>query len=182
MTRALILVDIQNDYFPGGAMELAGMEPAADNARRLLDRFRDEGRPLFHIQHFSVRPGSTFFVPDTEGVRTNDRVAPGAGESVIAKHYPNSFRDTPLLESLRGSGIDELLICGAMSHMCIDATTRAAFDHGFACTVAHDACATRDLAFEGRVIRAADVHGAFMSALAVPYARVASVDECLAGH
>ena len=65
-----------------------------------------------------------------------------------------------------------------MSHMCIDATTRAAVDFGFPCTVIHDACATRDLVFGGLTIPAAQVHGAFMAALA-PYARVLSLEEYL---
>lgn len=180
MTQALILIDLQNDYFPDGSMELEGMEGAADNARRLLDRFRSTQGKLFHIQHFSVRPGSTFFVPDTKGVEINDKVVPSSGETVIEKNYPNSFRDTALLEMLRENGVDSLLICGAMSHMCIDATTRAAFDLGFACTVAQDACATRDLMFGEQVIKACDVHGAFMSALSAPYARVAGTDQILA--
>lgn len=180
MTQALILIDLQNDYFPDGSMELEGMEVAADNARRLLDRFRSTQGKLFHIQHFSVRPGSTFFVPDTKGVEINDKVVPAPGETVIKKNYPNSFRDTVLLDTLRENGVDSLLICGAMSHMCIDATTRAAFDLGFACTVAQDACATRDLMFGERVIKARDVHGAFMSALSAPYARVAGTDQILA--
>ena len=79
------------------------------------------------------------------------------------------------------AGVEELVICGAMSHMCIDATTRAAFDHGFPCTVIHDACATRDLVFEGLTIPAAQVHGAFMAALGMRYARVLSVEDFLSG-
>lgn len=182
MTQALILIDIQNDYFPGGSMELVDMDAAASNARRLLDLFRDEGAALFHIQHFSVRPGSTFFVPDTRGVQINDGVTPVEGEAVIAKNYPNSFRETGLLEELRGRGIDSLVICGAMSHMCVDATTRAAFDYGFACTLAQDACATRELQFQDRVIGAEEVHAAFMAALSAPYAKVVTTDEILSEH
>ena len=98
---------------------------------------------------------------------------------MITKHFPNAFRDTGLLDALRSGGVTDLLIAGAMSHMCIDATTRAAFDLGFGCTVASDACATRDLSFAGETIPAAQVHAAFMAALAVPYARVAPVDELL---
>jgi len=180
VTQALILIDIQNDYFPDGSMELVGMERAADNARRLLDRFRRDRGILFHIRHLSVRPGSSFFVPGTEGAEINGKVAPDAGEAVIEKNYPNSFRETALLESLRAQDVDSLLICGAMSHMCVDATTRAAFDFGFGCTVAHDACATRDLRFGEQVIRADDVHGAFMSALSVPYAKLVGTDQILA--
>jgi nicotinamidase-related amidase len=97
----------------------------------------------------------------------------------VRKHYPNSFRETGLLEVLQGAGVDEVIICGAMSHMCIDATTRAAFDYGFTCTVIHDACATRDLTFDGRTIPAGQVHGAFMAALGMRYARVISLEDFL---
>ncbi len=106
---------------------------------------------------------------------------PLPGETVIEKHFPNSFRDTGLKEKLDDAGIKELVICGAMSHMCIDATTRAAVDLGFSCTVIHDACASRDLTFGDLVIPAAFVHGAFMAALSPLYARVVSLEEFLKG-
>lgn len=177
MTRALVLIDIQNDYFPGGAMELAGMDEAAARAATLLEHFRQSGEPLYHIQHFSVRAGATFFLPDTPGVETHPTVAPQSGEPVVRKHFPNAFRDTSLLEGLSGADVDELVICGAMSHMCVDSTTRAAFDLGFRCTVVSDACATRDLAFDDRTIPAASVHAAFMAALAVPFAAVKTLAQ-----
>jgi nicotinamidase-related amidase len=177
MAQGLVLVDVQNDYFPGGNMELVGMEQAAQNARAVLEKFRQSRRPVFHIRHIATRPGSTFFLPNTRGAEIYESVAPG--EVIIEKHFPNSFRDTALLESLRNSNIDHLVICGAMSHMCIDATTRAGFDLGFACTVIEDACATRDLVYKDRKIAAADVHGAFMAALSVPYATVLSAAEYL---
>jgi nicotinamidase-related amidase len=175
MTRALLLIDIQNDYFTGGAMELVGMEQAAVRAREMLAAFRASGEPLFHMQHFSVRPGATFFLPDTEGVEINSMVEPREGEPVIRKHFPNSFRDTTLLDDLRTAGVDELVICGAMSHMCVDSTTRAAFDLGFRCTVLADACATRDLEHQGAKVPAADVHSAFMAALGMLFATVTTV-------
>ena len=172
MTTGLVMVDMQNDYFSGGKMELVSMESAAENAAGVLDGFRRRGDPVYHIQHLSVRPGATFFVPGTDGVEFHSSVAPLEAEPVIQKNFPNGFRGTDLLERLRGDRVERLVICGAMSHMCIDATTRAAFDHGFQCTVVSDACATRDLEFAGRVVAARDVHAAFMAALAVPYARV----------
>jgi nicotinamidase-related amidase len=154
MNECLLLVDLQNDYFPGGKMALAAVTDAAANAARLLKAFRERNLPLIHIQHISTRPGAGFFLPDTEGVRINDRVAPRQHETVLTKSFPNSFRDTNLLEILKELDAGNLLICGAMSHMCIDATTRAAFDLGFTCRVAEDACATKDLAFRGRTIAA----------------------------
>ena len=157
-------------------MELVAMGAAADTAAGVLEAFRQQQRPVYHIQHVSTRPGATFFVAGTEGMKTHESVAPVAGESLIQKNFPNSFRDTSLLETLRGDAVEHLVICGAMTHMCIDATTRAAFDHGFSCTVLSDACATRDLLFEGETVSAKDVHAAFMAALAVPYASVVTAE------
>ena len=149
MKSGLILVDIQNDYFPGGAMELVGISEAGAKAGELLSVFRDNGWPTFHIQHLSVYEGAVFFLPDTSGVEIHDCIKPLADELVIQKHYPNSFRETTLFEELQKQGVKKVVICGAMSHMCIDATTRAAFDLGFECQVVQDACATRNLAFGG---------------------------------
>lgn len=176
-TQALVLVDIQNDYFADGAMALVGMAKAAENAGRLLREFRKQGAPVFHIRHISVSSGATFFLQGTAGAEIHHSVAPQSGETVIEKYYPNSFRDTPLLEKLSGLGVKEIVICGAMTHMCIDATTRAAFDLGLRCTVIDDACATRDLLYKGKTIEASQIHGAFMAALSVPYAKVITTDE-----
>lgn len=160
-------------------MELIGIDAAAINAQLLVEKFRAAQLPVVHIQHFSVRPGSTFFLPETAGVEINQSVAPLTDEKIIAKNFPNSFRDTDLLEFLHNVDCSKLVICGAMSHMCIDATTRAAFDFGFANVVAEDACATRNLEFKGKVIEAADVHASFMAALSVPYAEVTATRKIL---
>ena len=177
MNTCLIVVDLQNDYFSGGSMELVGIEEAAANAQLLLREFRKAKLPVVHIQHIAARPGATFFLPETDGAKINQMVTPQVGEEVVVKNFPNSFRGTTLLEILKKSKTENLLICGAMSHMCIDATTRAAFDLGFNCTVAEDACATRDLIFKGKTIKASDVHASFMAALSAPYAKVISTQE-----
>jgi nicotinamidase-related amidase len=177
MNSCLILIDLQNDYFPGGTMELVGIQAAAANARLLLDKHREAGSTVIHMQHIAVRPGATFFLPETRGAEINEQVAPRENETVVVKNFPNSFRATSLLDILHQKNIDELVICGAMSHMCIDATVRAAFDFGFSCLVAEDACATKDLHFMGRIIKAADVHASFMAALSASYARVIATTE-----
>ena len=181
MTTALILIDIQNDYFPGGAMELVGCAAAAQQARTLLDAFRERQLPVFHVRHIAARPGSTFFLPDTAGAEIHELVAPQPGEMVLVKHFPNSFRDTGLLLALEESSVDNLVICGMMTLMCVDATVRAAFDFGLSCTVAGDACATKALLFNGDEIPAKEVHGAFLAALGGVYAQVSTVREVLAG-
>jgi nicotinamidase-related amidase len=177
MKTGLILVDIQNDYFEGGRMQLFGMEAASTKANKLLAFFRNNRWPTFHIQHLSVGKGASFFLPDTKGVKIHDSVKPQSDELVVQKHYPNSFRETSLLNALKKTGVDRIVICGAMSHMCIDATTRAAVDLGFECTVIHDGCATRNLEFGGKKVSADDVHASFMAALDAAYAKVLNFKE-----
>ena len=177
MNTGLILVDIQNDYFAGGRMELVGMQEAGLKAGELLSIFREKDWPTFHIQHIAVQQGATIFLPETEGAELHASIEPQSGEIVIQKHFPNSFRETSLMQELEKEDVKKLVICGAMSHMCIDATTRAAFDHCFDCTVVQDACATRDLEFGGNTIDAANVHGSFMAALGFAYAQVVSLEE-----
>lgn len=179
MNTALILVDIQKDYFPEGKMQLVGAKEAGREAQRLLSFFRKEALPVVHMQHISTRKDATFFLPGTQGINFYENVRPVAAEKIIEKHFPNSFRDTDLQEYLEFKGVKELVICGMMSHMCIDATVRAAFDKGYSCFVAHNACATRNLVFDGIDITAECVHGAYMAALGTVYATVQSAEEII---
>ena len=174
MSQALLIIDIQNDYFPGGAMELVGSEQAGANAARLLAAFRAKGLPVIHIQHVSTRPGASFFLPGTPGVEIHACVAPQGDEPVFQKHFPNSFRGTPLLEHLRQQKITQLSIAGMMTQMCVDTSTRAAADLGFECTLAHDACATRAQTFDGVTVPAEQVQAAFMASLNGLFAKVIS--------
>ena len=181
MSTALILIDIQNDYFPGGRMELVNSLEAAGAAARLLACFRKASWPVYHIRHISAQPAATFFLPGTAGVDIHSSVAPLPDEAVITKHFPNSFRETGLLERLKADGIDQLLICGMMTSMCVDATVRAAFDLGFSCTVAKDACATRDLMLDGETVPARQVQIAFLSPLSAVYAKIRTADAIIEG-
>ncbi len=179
MKTALLIVDIQNDYFPGGKNPLEGSPEAAQQAQRLLEHFRQAGLPRLHIQHLSIRPGASFFIPDTPGAEIYPAVQPAAGEPVIQKHFPNSFRDTPLLGELHNLGVQRLVVCGMMTHMCVDATVRAAVDNGFEVLVAGDACATKTLRFGEQTVPAAHVHAAFLAALNGTYGKVCPAEDLL---
>jgi nicotinamidase-related amidase len=182
MTRGLLLIDIQLDYFAGGAFPLVEPEAAAGAARSVLDRFRRSGEPVVHIVHLSDRPGATFFLPGTPGLEIHPLVAPIDGERVIEKHRPNSFIGTGLAEILQGDAIDELVVVGMMSSMCVDSTTRAAAELGLAVTVVHDACAAPDLTLGDTVVPGAAVHASFMAALDGSFATVVSAEEFLAAE
>ncbi|WP_223589078.1 cysteine hydrolase family protein [Neobacillus bataviensis] len=179
MRTALILVDIQNDYFPNGKMELSNPGKAAVNAGKILDWFRQKNHPIFHIQHISIQEGATFFLSDTDGAKINEAVLPLQHESIIVKHRPNSFFKTELENKLRENGVTKLVICGMMTHMCIDATVRAARDLGFEVTLIEDACTTRDLSYQEKKVPADQVHYAFISALNGIYAHVVSTEDFL---
>jgi len=179
MRTALLLIDIQKDYFSGGKMELEGSFEAAQQASYLLNQFRAQELPTVHIRHVSLRPGASFFLPETDGVKFYDLIAPLEGEMIVTKHFPNSFRDTVLHEYLKSLEIDHLVISGMMTHMCVDATTRAAVDLGFTATLAEDACATRALTYAGTIIPAEHVHKAFLASLQ-SYGQVEKTEKILA--
>lgn len=179
MSKAFIIIDIQNEYFENGAMELVGSLSASKNAKLLLAKYRNENVPIVHIQHVSVAPGSVFFLPETEGQEIHENVKPINGEKVITKYYPNSFRDTDLLAYLKSKNVTELVIAGMMTHMCVDATVRAAKDFGFECTVIGDACATRNIEINGKSVEAEDAQNAFLGALSFFYADVKNTSDFL---
>lgn len=173
---ALVLVDIQNDYFEGGLWPLHNMDTAAANAARLLAKARAAGRIVIHVRH---EGGETapFFRPNTVGAQIHDAVAPLPEEVVVLKHRPNSFHKTDLLEHLQAAKITEVQIAGAMAQMCIDATARAAKDFGFEVSVVADACAAKAVDWNGVSVPAPAVMASFMAALSGTYARVITTDE-----
>ncbi|WP_277376120.1 cysteine hydrolase family protein [Paenibacillus polymyxa] len=180
MSTALIIVDIQNDYFPNGKMELSNPEKGAANAAKVLDWFRQNHKDnIFHVQHIASDPGLGFFLPDTEGVEIHEAVLPLENENIIIKHFPNSFLQTELESKLKEKKVTKVVIVGMMTHMCIDATVRAAVDLGYETTLIEDACATRDLSYQGKVVSAEMVHYAFVSALESMYCNVNSTEEFL---
>jgi len=179
MRTALIIIDVQKDYFPGGKYPLVNPLEAAKNAYMLLQCFREHGGHHVHIQHISKEPDATFFISGDRGTDIHDSVAHFEGEPIVYKHDPTAFLNTNLRGLLKSWEVERVVICGMMTHMCVDATARAASDLGFQVIVAEDACATRDLTFGGTTIPAENVHKAFLAALK-SYGKVMKSEEILA--
>lgn len=158
---ALLIIDVQDFYFPGGSLPLVNPETAGLNAKKILKKFREEKLTVVHVRH-NAKSGA--------GIHAS--VKPITGEKVISKDYVNSFRDTDLLEYLNKHQVKRLVICGMQTHMCVEAAVRAASDFGFKCLLVHDACATRALKFQDKTIQAEDVHYSTLSALSRTYADV----------
>lgn len=179
---ALLLIDIQNDYFPGfegSRMVLPNMDKASEKAAQLLKEARANAAKIVHIKHVMTSDAAPFFKPGTVGAEIHESVAPKLEETVIEKPRPNSFLGTDLENHLREADIEQLVICGAMTQMCIDASVRAAVDLGFAVSVAKDACAAADITYDGAQIPADTVHAAILAPLAASYAEVLPASDCL---
>lgn len=179
MKRALLIIDVQNDYFPGGKFELCNATGALGNIEKILLHFRTERLPVIHVQHINTRQGAAFFVPDTEGVRIHQNLSPLEGEHLVVKGAPNSFFGTNLRELIRDQGVTDLAICGMMSHMCVDTTVRACKDYGIGVTLLDDACATRDLTWDDKTIPAQTVQAVFMASINGTFAAVLKTDDFL---
>jgi len=180
MARGLLIVDIQRDYFPGGAFPLVGPDEAAEAAGRVLAAYRDAGAPVIHVQHRWDEPDAPFMRPGTPGIEIHPAVAPIDGEPVVTKAEPNSFLETGLEEELRSRGIDDVVVVGMMSSMCVDSTVRAGSEIGFTMTVVHDGCAAPDLEFGTTTVPGSAVHAAFMAALGDGFATVVDSAEAVA--
>jgi nicotinamidase-related amidase len=164
---ALIIIDIQEFYYPGGFSELYQPEIAGKNAQKVLNEFRKNDDLVIHIRHNAK-----------EGADIHKDVLPIAGEKVISKNQVNSFRDTDLLEYLHKNKVTDLVLVGMQTHMCLEAATRAGADFGFKCTVIQDACTTKDLKFGDRIVKAMDVHYSTLSTLR-SYATITDLETFL---
>jgi nicotinamidase-related amidase len=168
---ALLIIDIQDFYFPDGKVPLVEPEAAAANAGKVLAKFRAEGKPVVHVRH-DFEPGGSI----------HSSVAPKEGEKVFTKNEVSCFNGTEVLAHLKELGVEKLVIVGMQTHMCLEAATRAAYDLGFKCTVVGDACATRDLKYGDRIVPAADVHASTLATLNRTYAKVVDTEAFLSGE
>ena len=149
LKTALLIVDIQEFYFPGEGPGLVNAVPASLRAKEVLQVFREKKQLVVHVRHQAAK-----------GFEIHENVSPVAGEKVITKEKVNAFQGTDLLEFLKENGVTRLIVMGMQTHMCLEAAVRAASDFGFECIVVEDACATRDLVLGDRIVKAEDVHAA----------------------
>lgn len=165
---ALLLIDIQDFYFPGGRMQLEDPGQAGMNAGLVLEQFRKKAYPVYHVRH-NFEPGGSI----------HQYVKPVEGEKIFSKDQVNAFLETGLLEALRADSVEALVLCGMQTHMCLEAAVRAGHDFGFDITVVQDACATRALQYEELIIPAKSVHYSTIKTIEGTYAKVISTEELL---
>lgn len=169
---ALVIIDCQQEYVDG-AFPLTGVQNALLQVSKLLKRARANKTPIFHIAHKGQKGGVFDREEGGKGVFALE-ASPEEGESVIEKLLPNSFAGTSLQTQLELAGRKELLLCGFMTHMCVNSTARAALDLGYRTTIVSNACATRDLpGLSEEVIPAELIHKVNLASLADRYSVIA---------
>ncbi|CUM63877.1 uncharacterized protein PRCAT00001465001 [Priceomyces carsonii] len=178
---AFIIIDIQNDYFEGGKFPLVGINEAAENVATLLHRIRKAKDEYLIINIRHEFPGdpkdAPFFGRGTEGSQINDKVKNLPGEIVLTKNEPNSFIGTNLELILEEKKISNLIVVGAMAHICVQGTVRAASEKGYKVTVISDAVATRDLTFGNITVPAKQVSAVVYATLAFAYSKLITTEE-----
>lgn len=175
MSKALLVIDVQYDNFADSSMSDNESKQVIYKTNQLISHAKDSAMPVYVIEHISTNPLFPMFATGTKGAQTHAEIDTKE-TTVVIKHYPNSFRETGLQDMLEGDGITDIIMCGAMTHMCIDATVRAGSDLGYRVTLVHDACFTKDLEFEGRIVNAADVQVSYLAALGDGFCDVIDVN------
>lgn len=151
---ALLLIDIQDYYFPSGSVELVGSEKAAIVASKVLKGFRERNQMVIHVKHRAKSGGEI-----------NKLVRPLPDEIIFEKTEVNAFINTELKSTLDTNGITHIVIVGMQTHMCLEAAARAATDFKYKVTVVEDACATRDLSYGDVLVPAKYVHYSTLATL-----------------
>jgi nicotinamidase-related amidase len=172
---ALVVIDVQNDYFPGGRFVLFRAKAALRKTLVLRDWARRLGLPIVWVRHTSRRPGSFFLLPDTRGAELHPALEPGSGETIVDKEDPNSFVGTELDSLLKAKGIDTVVWAGMISWMCVETTVRSAKDRGYRNLVTHDATASGWLTGPYGLVTPWSAQRAFLSAMGFVHATVLSV-------
>jgi nicotinamidase-related amidase len=171
---AIVTIDYQMDYFPGGKFPLWRANKAIRNAAAVLDWGRRKGVLIFHVRHEGLDPSASFLAAGTPGTALHPAlsVPPDGSEPVIRKHRPDSFLETDLEARLKAAGLKRVIWMGMISWMCVDTTVRAAKAHGFVNYLVEDACAAGWMRHNGLPIFPWASHRAFMAALGSNFAKL----------
>ncbi|MDJ0523218.1 MAG: cysteine hydrolase family protein [Planctomycetota bacterium] len=147
MSKALLVIDLQNDYFPGGAYPLWNTEATLQNIEAAIGRAREAGVAVIHIQHIADASAgiAPFFNEGTDGAKVHERVLAAAPDApVVVKAFADSFVETTLQEELGRVDATELLVCGMMTQNCVTHTAISRSAEPYDVTILPDCCTTVD--------------------------------------
>ncbi|MRS21007.1 isochorismatase family protein [Enterobacteriaceae bacterium RIT692] len=177
---AVIVIDIQNEYFPGGKMPIPDGMQALNNSKRLVAFAHKNNMPVFFVQHLGEADGP-LFAKGSRFAEFHKDLQPAKGDRVISKATPSSFVGTDLQKQLDSLGIKQLIVTGLMTHMCVSSTARDAVPLGYSVIIPEDATATRDLAtWDNKVVDHKVLQQAALAGVADVFAEIKTTDQVLA--
>lgn len=176
MKRALIVIDVQNEYFIG-ALPISYPVGHLSNIARVMDVATTQGIPTIVVQHTFAQPDAPFFKRDTAEWQLHPEVADRACDLLIEKNYPGCFTGTELEAWLKERGIDTLVIAGYMSHMCCDTTARQAMHLGLNVEFLSDATGTLAVSNSAGSVSGEEMHRSILVAQQMMISTVLSTDE-----
>ncbi|QEG32838.1 Streptothricin hydrolase [Bythopirellula goksoeyrii] len=179
MSRALLVIDVQNEYFPGGALPIT--HPAGHLGQILKAMDAAEGRvPTLVVQHHFPDPAMPFFQKGTLGWELHPEVADRPRDLLVEKTLPGSFTNTNLENWLREHDVNTVTIAGYMTHMCCDTTARQAVHRGLTVEFLQDATGTLALENSAGKVTAEELHRSILCAQQMLLSEVLDLDSWIA--
>jgi nicotinamidase-related amidase len=178
MTRALIVIDVQREYFDG-ALPIRHPVGHLDSILRVMDEAAKAHIPTAVVRHHQPDPDSPIFQLNSEMWQLHPEVESRPRDTLIDKQLPGSFTNTDLDSWLKSTGADTVCIAGYMTQMCCDTTARQAFHRGYGVEFLNDATGTLDVENEAGKVSAEQLHEAILVSQQMFISQVLSTDSWL---
>jgi nicotinamidase-related amidase len=177
MKRALIVIDVQNEYFSGKLqIEFPDRHVSLANIARAMDAAQQAGIPVIMVQQFAPAQ-SPVFAEGSHGWELHESIQARAWQHKINKNLPSAFAGTDLADWLAANNIDTLSVTGYMTHNCVDSTIKHAFHSGLQVEYLHDASGTLSYANKSGYASAEEIHRTFSIVMQARFAAVMSTAE-----
>ncbi|MEO1785025.1 cysteine hydrolase family protein [Thermodesulfobium sp. 4217-1] len=176
MKRALLIIDVQNEYF-SGKLPVTYPNDSFSNILKSIDFANENQIPVILIQHTAPQKDSGVFVKGTKEWQIKEEVRERKYKYIIEKNFPDSFANTDLEAVLKRDEIDTVTICGYMTQMCCDTTARQAMHKGFFVEFLSDATGTLDISNYAGSISAEQLHNAILITQAMRFSKVLTTHE-----
>lgn len=179
MKRALLVIDVQNEYFTG-KLPVTYPEGSLGKIVRAMSAAAERGIPVVVVQH-SASAESPVFRPGSEGWELHPEIQGRPRDYLVVKALPGSFTGTDLEGWLRGRGVDTVVVAGYMTQMCCDTTARQAFHLGFGVEFLSDATGTLAISNAAGRVTAEELHRAILVTQAMRFSRVVDTETWIRG-
>ena len=179
MTRALLVIDVQNEYFTG-LLPVTHPAGSFENILAAMDAASAQGVPVVVVRHAAPQPDSPVFRVGSPGWELHPEMERRPRDLLVEKQLPGSFTNTPLMDWILANHVDQVAISGYMTQMCCDATARQAFHRGLKVEFLSDATGTLDIKNAAGAVTAEELHRAILVTQAMRFSKVMTAAEWIA--